>query len=324
MSDYGLNVAELVNEGQRLASGDKNFLDNFVRWPEGNGVLIVRFLPPAKKGTFGREKNPFYLTTRTHRLNGRSYHCPKEFDGKFWKIGRCPICDYYNDLWQRSKRKTPDEAAQMQSEARDIKPVERYYYNVLVRQQINASGEVEKNVGPKILSVGKTLHAYVIRAILGDETLQEAPLGDITHFATGRDFKIIKTMRQSDKVSFPNYSDSKFIDSSPLGDPQQIEQWLAGLHDLSALRKLMPYEELHRQVRVHIGLDKDEDVGFDPNEFTDEDQAVVAPVATVTKTNPAPVTKAAKSVEAEEVVVGGNSESLADDDFLSELQKINS
>ena len=322
MSEYGLNIAELAAEGKRLSSGDsKNFLDNFVRWPDGNGVLIVRFLPNAKKGTFGREKNPFYLTTRTHRLNGRSYHCPKDFDGKYWKIGRCPICDYYNSLWDKSKNKSQDESNALQAEARQIKPVERYYYNVIVRQQVNQAGEVEKNVGPKILSVGKTLHASVIRAILGDDTLQEAPLGDISHFVTGRDFKIIKVMRQSGKDNFPNYSDSKFIDPSPLGDPQQIALWMAGVHDLPALRKLMDYEELHRQVRIHMGLDKDEDAaGFNPNEFIDEDVAPVAKVTKIVATKAA----AAVEVEAEEVVLTGQSESLADDDFLSELQKINS
>ena len=331
MSDFGLNLAELAGDKERLSTGENNgYMDNFAKLPDGNGIIIVRFLPPARRGTFGREKNPFYLTTRTHRINGRSYHCPKEFDGKWWKLGKCPICDYYNDLWAKSKRASADEAAAMQNEARQIKPVERYYYNVLVRQQLNSkTGEVEKNVGPKILSLGKTLHAYILRAILGDEALQEKALGDVTHFQTGRDFKLVKVMRQSGKESFPNYSDSKFLDPSPLGDQQQIEKWCTGLHDLVILRKLLPYEELHRQVRIHLGYEKDEDTGFDPNEFTDEDTPV-AVVTTPTVTTPTIVSTPAVAkavstpgqVEQEEIVVAGKSESLADDDFLSELNKI--
>ena len=329
MSDFGLDIGALSAERSRLAAttDTNSFLDSFVKWPDGNGILVVRFLPPARKGTFGKEKNPFYLQTRVHRVNGRSYHCPKEFDGKWWKLGRCPICDYYNDLWTRSKKKSPDEAKALQDEARQIKPVERYYYNVLVRQQLNAkTNEIEKNVGPKILSVGKTLHLYILRAILGDEALQEAPLGDITHFTTGRDFKIIKVMRQSGKDSFPNYSDSKFNEPSPLGTPEQIEKWMGGLHDLSLLRKILPYEDLHKQVRIHLGLDKDDtDSGFDPNEFSDEDSPV--PAVSVSTSRPAQV--APKTVDsvigssvAEEVVVTGSSESMADDDFLSELNRI--
>ena len=219
----GLDIGALQEEQTRLKQTGNSFLDSFVKMPEGNGIVVLRLLPPAAKGTFDREKNPFFVATRTHRINGRSYHCPKELENGRWRQGKCPICDYYNHLWQESKIKAPDEEKALQAEARSIKPIERYYYNCIVRKQVNPqTQEVEENVGPKVMSVGKTLHEMVIRAIVGSEALEEKPLGDVTDFTNGRDFKIIKTMRQSGSDSFPNYSDSKFVDPSPLGDQQTI------------------------------------------------------------------------------------------------------
>lgn len=329
--ENGLNINEIMQENARLQTND-NFLDNFVKWPDGNGIIIVRFLPPAKKGLFGNEKNPFFLTTRIHKINGRSYHCPKEFDGKYWKIGRCPICDYYNSLWAESKKVDPTRADALQTEARNIKPIERYYYNVIVRQQHNPqTNEVEKNVGPKILSVGKTIHSRIIRAICGDEAMQEPALGDITHFQTGRDFKIVKAMRASGKDTYPNYSESRFLDPSPLGTPEQIQTWMGNLHNLVALRKVLAYEELHKQVRIYLGKEKDDTVMFDPNEF-DEEAPTPTRVEQPVQTQPvqeAPVQQPVSTTQVEEtentqeeVVVNNDSESLADDDFIKELQGI--
>lgn len=330
-----LDLNELQNENERLASSDQgsDFLKNFVRMPEGNGHIVVRFLPPAKAGMFNRQKSPFFQWTRVHRINNRNLHCPKTLQGNRWK-GECTVCDYYNHLWRESEKKSPDEATQMQAKARSIKPIERYYYNVLVRSQVDPeTQQIEKNVGPLILTVGKTLHKMIIRAIVGDEQLDEPPLGDVTDFTKGRDFKLIKTMRHSGKESYPNYSDSKFLDPSPLGEPDEIEKWLAGAHDLVDLRTVLDADEIKTQLKIHLGLIKEKnDSGFDPSEFqkgasvettvtqdeVDEyaDQKAHAESKKSYVPDETPKSEAQKQAEADD------DEVLSDQDFINELQGI--
>jgi hypothetical protein len=324
-----LNLAELQGEAARLKEGNSgggnDFLANFVKFPEGNGVVVVRLLGPASTGMFDREKSPFYQATRIHRVNGKSIHCLKSLNGSKWD-GECPICRYYNWLWQESEKKTPEEAAKLQSQARAIKPIERYYYNCIVRKEVDEqTGEVRENVGPKILSVGKTLHKMIIRAIVGDETLQEPALGDVTDVKIGRDFKIIKTMRASGKDNFPNYDTSKFLDPSPLGTPEQVKLWLPNVHDLVALRLMKDPEELKIELKKHLGLvPNDTDSGFDPTEFQAAADEPVAVVRTHTETRSEPARVEAKNdvVAAAAAATGDGSEALVDDDFFNTLKNM--
>jgi hypothetical protein len=316
-----LNLAEMQNEKERLAQGNRNeFLENFVKMPDGNGHITLRLLPPAEDGMFEKETNPFVVRTRIHRVNDKSLHCPKELDlnnSRRW-VGECPICRYYHWLWNESKKKDPSEAEAMQNKARDIKPIERYYYNVLVRSQFNEDKQaVEQNVGPKIFSCGKTLYGMIVRAICGDKELEEKPLGDVTDIKSGRDFKLMKTMRQSGQNSYPNYSDSKFLDESPLGEGEDVEKWLNNLHDLTLLRVIKPEEELKHELKVHLGLEKDVDDGFDPSEFQKKPPVTEeAPVVTETKVEevPAPAPKEEPVVEEDDALDG--------DDFIEKLKSM--
>jgi len=260
------SLQEEYNQVQTKEGGGSEFLDNFVKMPDGNGHITFRFLPPAPKGMFEHE-DLFVQSTRLHMLKNRTYHCPKVKEGRKW-VGDCPICNYYNWLWKESENKSTDnEAKVLQAQARSIKPIPRYYYNVMVRQVVTEDG-IEKNVGPKIYSCGKTVHAMILRAIYGNEELDEAPLGDITCPETGRDFKVIKTMKQSGNESFPSYNTSKFLDPSPLGTPEEVEKWMSELHDLSTLKQLKDVDEMSKGLKIHLGIiPEDSDNGFDPSEF---------------------------------------------------------
>lgn len=288
----GLDLGELRQEQTRLESqGNSNFLDNFVRMPEGEGIVNVRILPP-------RKGQKLYCVTRTHKLGQKNIHCPQSLVGGKWQ-GFCPICNYYRNLWKESDQKGGEAAEQLRAEARAIKPLERYYYNAIVRSQINSStGEMEKDVGPKILSIGKQLHARIIRAILGDPALDEPELGDVTDIANGRDLKIIKRIRKSGTESYPNYDESKFVQSSALGTEKQIAQWLENLHDLQALRQLMTTEELMKNLRIHRGLEKDPSLEFDFGNNAKEEAKPASPSVNVTDSD----------------------SGLVDDDFLAELR----
>lgn len=303
-----LDLNELQREAQRQQEqqGNGNYLENFVKMPEGNGVVVVRLLPPAPSGAFDRAKNPFYVASRIHKINGKNIHSPKTLNkatGK-WE-GDCPIHKYYNHLWEKSKVSSAAEAERLQAQARVIKPIERYYYNVIVRSETDKNGDVQKNVGPKILSVGKTLHQMIVRAIVGSEQLQEPALGDVTDPKTGRDFKIVKTIRKSGNEAYPNYSDSKFLEPSPLGDPDQVAKWIENLHDLEAIRMVKSVDELKIELKKHLGLIANETSsdGFDPSEFE------VGSAQT-------------DSVKVEETISSENQEVMVESDFLDELKNM--
>lgn len=303
-SDYkGLKAAE--------GSGG-SFLENFVKMPEGKGSVIMRLLPPAPPGTWNREKNPFYLTTALHRVNGKSIHDIREYVNGKW-VGKNPIVEYIRKCWKESEQAAPSERDRLQNLYRQLKPIERYYYNVIVRTETAEDGTVKKNVGPKILSVGKTIHEIILRGILGDKEMNQPQLGDVTDFKNGYDFKLVKTIRKSGDQQFPNYESSHFLEQSPSGDPDECKKWMTGLHDLTALRTIKTYEELENELAIHLGLKQESGEGLDLSKFATKAAAVVVE-------EKAPAKVAVKvSADSDE---SGDDEEMADKDFLEELRRL--
>lgn len=312
----GLDLGSLQNDYKTLKASEGSggsFYENFVKMPEGKGSVSMRLLPPAPKGAFGNEENPFYLVTALHRVNGKSLHDIREYVNGKW-VGRNPICEYMRTLWKESEQAAPAEAEQKRALYRQIKPVERYYYNVIVREERAEDGTVKKNVGPKILSVGKTVHEIILRGILGDKEMNQPRLGDVTDFKNGYDFKLIKTIRKSGDQSFPNYEGSHFLEQSPAGDPDECKRWMENLHDLRALRILKSYEELEHELLVHLGLKQDIVGGFDIAKYSSKSTSAPVAESKAAVSAPASVTVSAESDEADE--------SGADEDFLEELRKL--
>jgi hypothetical protein len=308
-----LDLGALQNDYKGLKTSETSsgsFLENFVRMPEGKGSVVLRLLPPAPKGTFGRESNPFYLVTALHRVNGKSLHDIREYSRETGRwVGHNPIVDYIKDCWKKSEQAAPAERDRLQGLYRQLKPVERYYYNCIVREERDENGNVKKNVGPKILSVGKTLHEIILRGILGDTEMNQPRLGDVTDFKNGYDFKLIKTIRKSGDNSYPNYEGSHFLEQSPAGDPDECKRWMENLHDLNSLRVLKTADELKHELAVHLGLKQESPSGFDPSEFAAKPATAVAEV---------PKAKAKVEVESEE----SGDEEMADKDFLEELRRL--
>lgn len=299
-----LDFGKLKKEAGRLATAGGGFGQNYVKMPDGKGVVVVRFL--SKSGA------DFFQRTRIHNVNGKSVHCPRELeDDGFWR-GPCPICEYYTLLWKNLKTKPADQQEHDKALARSIKPIERYYYNVIVRnEQDQETGEMLTNVGPKVLSIGKTLHEIIVEEITGGTDGEQY---DVTDAVTGKDFRIVKNIKKGPDGEYPDYVKSKFDVASPLGTPEEVEKWAAAMHNLGDLRKLIPYGDMLFQLRVHFGLEKDNSVGFDVSEFTKSNGngAVTAPVASVQKTADAEVEEPA--------TVGG--ESLADEEFIKGLDDL--
>lgn len=304
----GLDLGAIQNDYKGLKASEGSggsFLENFVKMPDGKGSVVMRLLPP-------KEGKPFYLVTALHRVNGKSLHDIREYNRETGKwVGHNPIVDYMRYLWKQSEQAAPAERDRMQALYRQIKPVERYYYNVIVREERAEDGTVKKNVGPKILSVGKMVHEIILRGILGDKEMNQPRLGDVTDQKAGYDFKLVKTIRKSGDQQFPNYEGSHFLEQGPAGDPDEWKSWMENLHDLETLRILKTADELEHELQVHLGL-KQESSGstFDPSKFSKTVEAAEAPV---------PVASTAK-VEVESS--SDEDDDMADKDFIEELKRL--
>jgi hypothetical protein len=322
-----LDLNALKQEHQKIkeqaarasGGGSDEFFKKFVKMPDGKGTVTVRLLPPAKDGMFGRKSNPFYQWTRLHTVNNKKIHDPRELVGKKW-IGENPIADYLRALWKDSETAAPDEQMKMRKLYRDLKPVERYYYNCIVREEIDENGNKKQNVGPKILSVGKMLHEEILKGICGDEELGISGLGDVSDPKAGYDFKIIKTIRKSPDGIYPNYEGSGYVQAStPLGNPEEVATWLDNLHDLVALRVLKSYEEIDHELQLHLGVIV-EDTKFDYSRYQKkQDRVVVQKEAPSARPS---VQNGPEDEEDEPDVSDEGTDVLADEEFLKELKGV--
>ena len=211
-------------------SGENTNKDDFFV-PE-NGKNVIRLLPPLN--------GPFHISRRQHYGqfgSGNATQCGKREENKKW-AGNCPICDYYNRLWKDSdeSRQRGDLSTEQQltTKARQLKPVERHYYNVLV------NGEV------KLFSAGKTVHDQFVRLICGDD--QTESFGDISNPVTGRNVTLIKEMRGP----FPEYKIIPHRDETPLGTEAEVKSIMEKTYNLEEVAKKWE----RSPVEMHIALQK--------------------------------------------------------------------
>lgn len=233
-------------------------------------------------------------------------------------------------MWKQSDTADAEEAKALQAEARSIKPVERYYWNAIVRVLTNKQGTVEKDVGPRIFSCGKQLQSKLLRAMTGDDVVGIEGLGDITDTegVEGRDLQVIKRLvKGSGDEKYPNYNESVFKNPSPAGSAAQVSEWLSNLHDLNTLRRILPTDELAREVRIHRGLEKDPELqAYEDSiniEADDEPVVVRQPAKPVAQTRPAATATVQRPVQKPVRVVDEDTDSaLADEDFLNKLKSM--
>jgi len=136
----------------------------------------------------------------------------------------CSLCEEYRDTW-RLVEETQDYNTKtaLMVEARKLKPIERYFYNVI------SEGEV------KLFPVGKTLHEKIVRGIceavppkLGwferfwRWLFRKPKTWSALDWESGYNFVIKKNM----KGGYPDYSNSGFIKTNtPAGTKEQIKEW---------------------------------------------------------------------------------------------------
>jgi|694.fasta_scaffold08002_9 hypothetical protein len=341
MAEFGtLNLEEMAGEDARLANeggaGAGGFLDQFVPMPEvkpgQTGSVAVRILPPIKGGKL-------FQYNRTHKINNRSVHCPRPLvNGKWERNVPCPICDYYSSLWKQIEKiekqfgKDCPQAEALKAEARELKPVERYYYNAVVRTMVVDNKEI-KNVGPRILSVGKILHSMIIKAIVGNEGDPDSKLGNIADLKNGYDFIIRKAVTLG-QDGFPKYDSSGFArNPSPAGTPEEVAKWAASLHDLTKLRNPKDVDYLEKELAIHRGLIADETESMDIETFdakwgkkaSDEVQEMAEQASNRTQVSVPEGVPSSKPVvtKTESLKVSAPPSedlSIEDEDFLKELE----
>jgi hypothetical protein len=312
---------------QLNGSTRQNVADKYVQMPQGKtGIITLRILPSAEEDT-----EP-WVTTRLHRNikapgdpgKGYTVHCPREqgADG-YWR-GKCAICDFYQSLYKAADAaSTEEESEQFKEFARDIKPRLRVYYNAIIRKWTNPkTGDIEENVGPRILSNGEKLHYKVLTAITGDEQTETVGLGDITAFASGSDLKIIKKTNGG----FANYDESLFLAASPAGSKAEVKEWMSNLWDLKELRRIETEEKLQYYADILQG--KTEDLGFDgASKSKPVSVAVPAAVAPAAVAPPTPVVEeapfeAAPASTTDDFSVDDIDMSIVGEDFLDDIDKI--
>ena len=154
----------------------------------------------------------------------------------------------------------------------------------------------------------------IVRAIVGDKAAGEEPLGDVTNPKNGRDFRVVKKLNGD----YPNYDLSKFIESSPLGDPEEINGWLDNLNDLQAIRVVKSEEDLKHALKVHLGIIQEvnqDDDGYDSSEFSSPSKTTSKPAQ-----KSAPKDLGLDSVSSS--TVADEEEIMADDEFLKEIDDL--
>lgn len=328
--DFNLDVMkqDLNRVEQKPGQSDTNRADKYVILPSGEGTTTLRILPADTP----RGRYLPYASARLHYINKRGYHCLREVQDGRWR-GDCPVCSYYSYLYEQAKNaKTEEEANDIKQLARSIKPIERYYYNVIQRKFTHPeTHEQELNKGVLILSVGKSIHSRILRAFVGNEKFDEKPLGNIAHPKTGRDFKIIKQLVRSDGQEYPNYDASRFEEESSLGSAEEMKRWLNSLWDLEAERteNLKTYEELEEVVdvlqgkkQVHQGFDPDK---YDlPKDLASSNSSIVEVNSKVEVESTKPKASSKSKASAVEDVPFGldlDDSSQADSDWVKDLQK---
>lgn len=322
MSEFGaLNLEDFQVEGKRLNTKNNMdaFLEQYVPMPEvkpgQTGIVALRILPP-------KQGEKLYIATRLHEINGRKYHCPKPLiNGKWDKNTLCPICNYYSSLYATADKLEENgqrEAAEkLRAEAKGIKPIERYYYNSIVRKLLNKDGEQELNVGPRIFSVGKTVHQMIVRAIIGDDNEPGSQLGDISHPTNGYDFIVRKEIQGQGKEAYPNYNRSSFAkEKSPLGTPEDVKKWGDSLFDLKKFRVIKPIAELETELAIHRGLIPDTK---GQEKFNVEEFDAKFRTATSTTTSNTPASVENTSVVETAPATATEDISIGDDEFVAEL-----
>ncbi len=202
-----------------------------------DGDNIIRFLP-------GKEDPlDFFVEGSVHKYQDdqgmwRNYKCRKTQGEK------CPVCDYYFDLWKRHKELNLGKDANgrnITSKYGDlavkIKPKARYYSIAVIRALEEAGEDPVKYV-----AMSQQLFDRVMHAMVNDDYQDEDDPDNTTIISLerGNDFNV-KITRQG---QFPSFVESSAkYKKSRAGTPAQVAEWMDNELNLQSLVEIDSYEK---------------------------------------------------------------------------------
>lgn len=213
--------------------------DDFFIPEDGNNT--VRLLPPLNSFSYASSRQHYYTSDDGSRV---ATQCGKKLEDGKW-VGECPICDHHNKIWKEYGSAPLAKKESVAKSARAIKPIERYYYNVLVDNKV------------KIFSCGKSVHDQIVKAICGDQINGVSGYGDITNPATGRNITLNKKIIKTSLMSFPDYKVVVHKDATPIGTESEVRSIMEKTSDLKKVVECWQKtpEELNAALQKIVGND---------------------------------------------------------------------
>lgn len=159
-----------------------------------------------------------------HTLNGGYQICPKRTD----KLP-CPICEAASEAYRNSTFKNKSEDPLYKA----LKAADRYYWACVDRGS---------DRGIQILSLGSKITKSIV-----DTMVAWAPKDPLDP-DTGNDVVITKT----GSGLLTSYDFTFLPQSSPLGTPEEVEQWMSEMPDLNAECRYLSYDELEKMLKSFL------------------------------------------------------------------------
>jgi len=202
-------------------------------WSPSEGDNLVRFLPGKD------DPLDFFVEASLHAHQDDQgkwnyYKCRKT------EQERCPVCDFYYDLWKRHNAMGMgrDDDSKYNAMARMIKPRPRFYSTAVIRKL-----QEEGDDSPvKILSMSKQLFDRVMAAMISEDFQDEDDPDNSTIISLerGNDFNI----RMTKQGQWPSYVESSAkYKKTRAGTPSEVAEWMENELDIKSLGGIDSYEQ---------------------------------------------------------------------------------
>lgn len=218
----------------------------------GNALAIIRFLPaPAVDGENGLPVVQYF----DHAFKGPTGKW--YFENSLTTLKKNdPASEFNNKLWEEGKVDTSPERAQARVQKRKL----HYVSNILVVSDPKAPENEGKvflyKYGKKLFEKIDATMRPTQEAMELDPDLKPIPVFDPWK---GANLKLkVKSVKQSDGSTFPNYDDSVFVAPSAIGTDEEIEKIWKSEYSLAtfvAPEQFKSYDELKKRLDEVMGFD---------------------------------------------------------------------
>jgi hypothetical protein len=213
----GVDMDKVRAHHEKLSSEQVRFGD-VTFWEPTSGPKgtvkknYIRILPPWSDDNIPYREIAYHYGV----VEKRALVCPRKTYSE-----PCPICEAADGMFETGRDEDKEIGKKLNSRR-------RYFYNIIDRD--------DEAKGVQVFGCGVTIH----RAITG--LFNDPDWGDITDPEEGFDV-IIERAGTGRDTEYPTPGSARRM-PSPLGTPEQMDEWLGGLFDLDALVRRESYEDL--------------------------------------------------------------------------------